>query len=78
MADTVATRHRISGAVDLNTPRHVAEHPILGKHLEIVPEGTKPFTPELYKARTEPVEADVETPEVKAIEPKPSNPGKKD
>lgn len=78
MADTVTTRHRISGAVDLNTPRHVAEHPVLGQHLEIVPEGTKPFAPELYKAKTDPVEADVEIPEVEAPAPKPSAPKKKD
>lgn len=78
MADTVTTRHRISGAVDRNTPLHVAEHPILGKHLDIVPEGTKPFTPELHKAKTEPVDADVKIPEVKADAPKPTNPNKKD
>lgn len=78
MADTVTTRHRISGAVDRNTPRHVAEHPILGKHLDIVPEGTKPLVPELIKATTKPVDVDVKTPEVKAPKPKPSDSDKKD
>lgn len=78
MADTVTTRHRISGAVDRNTPRHVAEHPVLGKHLDIVPEGTKPFEPELYKAKTDPVDVDVEIPKAKAAEPKPETRKKDD
>lgn len=78
MADTVATRHRITGAVDRNTPRHIAEHPVLGRHLDIVPDDAKPYVPELYKAKTEPVDVDVKTPEVKADAPKPSAPNKKD
>lgn len=61
MADTVRTRHRISGQIDENTPRHVAEHKVLGKHLDIVSDEAKPYVPELYKAKTESAEA----PEVK-------------
>lgn len=56
MTDTVVTRHRVSGAVDVNTPLHIAQHPVLGRNLEIVPEGTKPFVPELHKpSKPEPV-----------------------
>lgn len=51
MAETVTTRHTVSGAVDPNTPIHIAEHPVLGKYLEIVPDGTKPFVPELHKPK---------------------------
>lgn len=48
MADkTVTTRHAITGHIDNATPVHVARHPVLGKHLVEVPEGTKPFVPEL-------------------------------
>ena len=45
--DTVWTRHAISGVVDNNTPTHIARHPVLGKYLVEVPEGTKPLVPEL-------------------------------
>lgn len=62
MADTVRTRHRISGQIDENTPRHVAEHAVLGKNLEIVSDDAKPYVPELYKAKVE--QPRVEVPEV--------------
>lgn len=56
MADkTVTTRHAISGVVDKNTPVHVARHPVLGKYLVEVPEGTKPFVPELISHKTDKV-----------------------
>jgi len=60
----IPTRHTISGVVDLNTPEHYLDHPILGEYLERVDEDAKPFTPELHKPRT----AKVETPEVETGE----------
>lgn len=50
MAETVRTRHTVSGLIDENTPRHIAEHEVLGKYLEIVGTDAKPFVPELVKA----------------------------
>lgn len=52
MAETVRTRHKISGAIDENTPRHIAEHSILGRHLEIVGPDAKPYLPEMHKPKT--------------------------
>lgn len=57
MAETVRTRHKITGKIEENTPRHLAEHAVLGKHLEIVGPDAKPFLPEMHKPK-------VETPEV--------------
>ena len=51
LKDIVRTRHRVSGAIDENTPRHIAEHPILGAHLDIVDPDAKPFVPELHKPK---------------------------
>ena len=52
MAETVTTRHRISGAVDRNTPVHIAEHPVL----------------ELHKPKTEPkAEVKIPTPNKKDV-----------
>lgn len=53
MADTVRTRHNISGQIDENTPRHIAEHPILGRHLEIVGPGVKPYLPTLHRPKVD-------------------------
>lgn len=50
MAETVRTRHKISGQIDENTPRHIAEHEVLGEYLEIVGPDAKPFLPEMHKA----------------------------
>lgn len=50
MAETVRTRHKISGQIDENTPRHIAEHEVLGEYLEIVGPDEKPFLPEMHKA----------------------------
>lgn len=49
MADTVRTRHKVSGVIDENTPRHIAEHPVLGEHLEIVGPNAKPYLPEMHR-----------------------------
>lgn len=49
MADTVRTRHKISGVIDENTPRHIAEHEVLGEHLEIVGPNAKPYLPEMHR-----------------------------
>lgn len=51
MADTVRTRHTISGQIDENTPRHIAEHPVLGLHLQVVGPDTKPYLPEMHKPK---------------------------
>lgn len=66
MADTVRTRHKISGQIDENTPRHIAEHPILGRHLEVVGPDAKPYLPEMHKPKTEDSADKVEVPEPKA------------
>lgn len=64
MADTVRTRHDISGQIDENTPRHIAEHKVLGRHLQIVGPDAKPYLPEMHKPKvTEPIDK-VELPEV--------------
>lgn len=52
MAETVRTRHRITGKIDENTQKHIALHPVLGKHLEIVGPDAKPFLPEMHKVPT--------------------------
>lgn len=49
MTDELRTRHRISGAIDENTPRHIVDHPVLGKHLEVVGPDVKPFLPEMHR-----------------------------
>lgn len=38
MADTIRTRHTVSGVIDENTPRHIFEHEVLGKYLVEVDE----------------------------------------
>lgn len=49
LTDFVRTRHRVSGAIDEATPRHIAEHEILGKNLEIVGPDAKPYLPEMHR-----------------------------
>lgn len=49
LTDFVRTRHRVSGAIDEATPRHIAEHEILGKDLEIVGPNAKPYLPEMHR-----------------------------
>lgn len=49
MTDELRTRHRISGAIDENTPRHIFDHPVLGKHLEEVGPEAKPYLPEMHR-----------------------------
>lgn len=44
-----STRHRISGLVELDTPQHVIDHPVLGKYLEIVDEDAKSIPPEVIQ-----------------------------
>lgn len=51
MAETVRTRHRISGKIDEHTPIHIAEHEVLGVHLEIVDNDAKPYLPEMHKPK---------------------------
>lgn len=53
MAETVRTRHKISGQIDENTPVHIAEHEVLGKYLEIVGPDVKPYVPELHKPKVD-------------------------
>lgn len=53
---TYYTRNRLTGKLDW-TQDHVFEHPVLGKDLEEVEEGTKPLVPELIKY--EPVAPDL-------------------
>lgn len=64
MADTVRTRHAISGQIDENTPRHVAEHPVLGRHLQVVGPDAKPFLPEMHKPKVDQPDEKVQLPEV--------------
>lgn len=53
MAETVRTRHNLTGKIDENTPLHIAEHEVLGKHLEIVGPDAKPYLPEMHKPKVE-------------------------
>lgn len=41
------TRHRLSGAIDKDTPQHIVDHPVLGKYLELVGPDDKPLVPAL-------------------------------
>lgn len=70
MAETVRTRHKISGQIDEHTPVHIANHPVLGKNLEIVGPDVKPYLPEMHKPKVELPEV---TPEDLAKERKASN-----
>jgi hypothetical protein len=45
------TRHTISGAVAF-VPQEQVDHEIFGQYLEVVPEGTKPYTPGHFKQGT--------------------------
>lgn len=49
LSDIVRTRHKVSGVIDENTPLNIVEHPILGKHLEIVGPDAKPYLPEMHR-----------------------------
>lgn len=49
LSSFVRTRHRVSGVIDEATPRHIAEHEVLGKDLEIVGPNAKPYLPEMYR-----------------------------
>lgn len=42
MNELVTVRNTLNGGV-AQVRRNIAEHPVFGKHLEIVPAGTKPF-----------------------------------
>jgi len=37
------TRHRLSGKIDVDTPQHIIDHPVLGKYLELVGDNDKPL-----------------------------------
>lgn len=41
------TRHRISGVIEIDTPQHIIDHPVLGKYLEVVEEKDKALEPAL-------------------------------
>lgn len=45
------TRHRISGVIELDTPQHIIDHPVLGKPLELVGDDDKPLVPELVSVK---------------------------
>lgn len=62
MAETVRTRHTISGVINENTPIHDLENPAFGKYLEVVGPDAKPFVPALHKPRLAKVEKDTEPP----------------
>lgn len=42
-----ATRNRLTGVVDIHTPQHIIDHPVLGANLELVEDDAKPFVAEL-------------------------------
>lgn len=44
MNELVTVRNKLNGGV-AKVRRSIAEHPIFGEHLEIVPAGTKPKVP---------------------------------
>lgn len=44
MNDYVTVRNTLNGGVT-RVRRRIAEHAVFGKHLEIVPDGTKPSVP---------------------------------
>lgn len=44
MNDLVTVRNLVNGGV-AKVRRNIAEHPVFGKHLDIVPDGTKPLVP---------------------------------
>lgn len=50
MSKNVLTRNTISGVVGF-VPESYLDHPVFGKQLERVPEGTKSFEPALHKAK---------------------------
>lgn len=39
--ETVTARNKVDGSVGIY-PEHIVTHPVFGKHLEVVPHGTKP------------------------------------
>jgi hypothetical protein len=43
----VATRNRLTGVVDIHTPFHIYDHPVLGANLELVEDDAKPFVADL-------------------------------
>lgn len=49
LTEFVRTRHKVSGKIDEATPRHIAEHEVLGAHLEIVGPNAKPYLPEMRR-----------------------------
>lgn len=44
MNELVTVRNTVNRGVT-KVRRRIAEHPVFGKHLEIVPDGTKPYVP---------------------------------
>lgn len=44
MNELVTVRNLLNGGV-ARVRRNIAEHPVFGKHLEIVPDGSKPRVP---------------------------------
>lgn len=63
-------RNTISGAVD-DVPQNLIDHATLGQYLEIVPEGTKPFTPGHFKQGTVAERAEAAAEKAKATAAKP-------
>ena len=45
------TRHRISGVIENDTPQHIIDHEVLGKHLEIIEDDDKALVPELVSLK---------------------------
>lgn len=71
MNELVTVRNTLNGGV-AKVRRNIAEHSVFGKHLEIVPDGTKPMIP-LSKlvddSRPKPlVPVEVEVPEYEDLE----------
>lgn len=65
------TRNTISGVV-ADVPQHLVDHATLGQYLEVVAEGTKPFTPGHFRQGTvaERQEAAAEKAKATAAKPK--------
>lgn len=69
----VFTRNLISGAVG-HVPATYLDHPVFGKQLEVVPEGTKGYIPEMYKAKeSAPKPKSEDKPSPAKAEPKPAS-----
>lgn len=65
MNELVTVRNKLNGGV-AKVRRSIAEHPIFGEHLEIVPAGTKPRVPleKLVSGKRPKPKAPIQVPEL--------------